>query len=215
MMKRMVWAGALGMLALCVACSGGGDGSSSGGGASSGGSTSSSSSSGGGGASSSGGGRKALGAGPCEAASECQGNVCVAMIDGNNPPNYCTQECASGSCPSGYRCDSTTFELVGRTFCRFGETPPPGGVEETPSEPPRLPCRNDAECASGEVCGTYGGEKQCTIPCSVETDCDLPPLGGVRFDFMACLADENTAISRTICAPDAACFQNPLACTSF
>ena len=213
MMKNMAWACVVAM----TACAGSGGGSDSTGSSSSGGGSSSSGSGGSSSSSSSGsgsGGGKATGQGPCEAADECQGQVCVSLIDGNNPPNYCTQECANGACPSGFHCDASTFQLIDRTFCRFGG-PPAGGTEDTPSEPPRLPCRGDADCETGEVCGTYQGERQCTLPCTVEQDCDLPALGGIRIDLMTCGADQTAGTSRSICLPDPACFSNPLACTSF
>jgi hypothetical protein len=215
MIKHSVGAWAMGVVLAVAACSGGGGGSSSGdGGTSSGGGTGSSS---GGTSSSSSGGvqKKAQGQGPCEAASECQGDVCVSIIDGDNPPVYCTQECTSGACPSGFRCDSTTFQLVGRTFCRFGETPPAGGMEETPSEPPTLPCKTDADCDDTEVCGTWMAESQCTLRCTAESNCDLPAVGGIRIDLLTCSADEGAGTNRNICVPDAACFSNPLQCTDF
>jgi len=88
-------------------------------------------------------------------------------------------------------------------------------MEETPSEPPRIPCREDGDCDAGEVCGTYQGEKECTLRCSVEQDCDLPAVGGFGYDFMQCGPDDNPNVTRTICVPDPACFMDPSSCISF
>lgn len=166
----------------------------------------------GGGAGGTGGGNaagKATGEGPCDAADECSGDVCVALIDGDNPPVYCTEPCDDGNCPDGFYCDSDTFSLVGLTFCRFGATepeePPP-----PPPEPPRLPCSEDADCADGLVCATFMGENDCTLPCDVEADCDLPPLpGGITVDLATCGDDEGA--DRTVCLPDMDCYPDPIA----
>lgn len=155
---------------------------------------------------------KATGAGPCEEASECKGDVCVALIDGNNPPVYCTQECTAGSCPSGFFCDADTFAIVGRTFCRFGAEPAQGEEPAPPEEPPRLPCKQDSECESGEVCGTYMGERGCTIACAKEADCDIPSVGGITVDFLECAADSTAGKTRDVCLPRAECYANPQSC---
>lgn len=173
-------------------CDDGGDGDGGGGG------------SGDGGAGSNPGG-KATGQGPCEAASECANDVCVALIDGNNPPVYCTQLC--GSCPDGFYCDSSTFGLIGLNFCRFGATEP--AMPETPPEPPRVPCTTDADCEGALVCATWMGERNCTRPCSVEDDCTIS-LGGVTFDLATCGQDESQ--DRTVCLPDEDCFPNAQSC---
>lgn len=181
----------------------GGDGGSGGSGGGNGGSD--------GGAGGAGGGNpgaKATGEGPCEAAEECAGDVCVALIDGDNPPIYCTERCDDGACPDGFYCDGNTFALAGLDFCRFGATepeePPP-----PPPEPPRLPCRQDADCDDGLVCATFQGERDCTLPCSVEADCDLPEIGGVSIDLLTCGDDEGE--DRTVCLPDTDCYPDPIA----
>ncbi len=152
---------------------------------------------------------KATGEGPCESPSECEGGVCVALIDGNHPPEYCTQEC--GSCPGGFYCDSDTLALVGLTFCRFGDTPntPP----PPPKEPPRLPCKSDAECGNGLVCATYMGKSDCTLPCTSEDACAVS-LGGVTIDLDTCAQDQTPGMDRLVCLPDPACFPDPTSCIS-
>jgi hypothetical protein len=154
----------------------------------------------------------ATGDGPCEAASQCRGDVCVALVDGNNPPNYCTQQCGNGgSCPSGFWCDDQTFAIVGLEFCRFGNTP----TEEPPAEPPRLPCRDDSDCEGDEVCATFEGEPGCTLPCNAESECTPPSVGGFVVDFLTCGADQTPGASRQVCLPDPACYLNPTSCIRF
>lgn len=156
------------------------------------------------------GGGKATGAGPCDVPSQCAGDVCVAIIDDGHPPVYCSEECTATSCPSGFYCDTATFALVGKTFCRFG-TLPPGENPPPPVEPPRLPCMKDTDCDGGEVCANSGGYRDCTLPCTTESQCTPPALGGISFDFFACKADDD---GRHVCLPDPACYANPLSCTN-
>lgn len=151
-----------------------------------------------------------VGEGPCDSPEVCAGNVCVALIDGNNPPVYCTQTC--GSCPDGFYCDSSTFGLMGLSFCRFGSTP--AETPEPPSEPPRLPCKSDDECPGNSVCATYKGVRDCTIVCSEESDCTPPSLGGITMDLMQCAADQTEGVTRNVCLPDPNCFPNPMSCIS-
>lgn len=154
---------------------------------------------------------KATGEGPCGEPSECKNNVCVAIIDGNNPPNYCTQQCSgSNPCPSGFWCDSETFQLVGLSFCRFGATEPEN--PEPPSEPPKLPCKTDDDCEGDTVCAEFQGERECTITCTSETDCDVPSVGGISVDLLTCGQDEGQ--DRTVCLPDLDCYPNVASCIS-
>lgn len=153
---------------------------------------------------------KALGSGPCNEASECKGNVCVALIDGKNPPAYCTQEC-SGTCPDGFYCDDSTFGLVGLNFCRFAPEDPEEEPAQ-PTEPPRLPCTSDEDCMDGLVCATYEGERDCTITCAAEDDCTPPAMAGMVVDLSTCAADQTAGQDRTVCLPDAACFPNIQTC---
>lgn len=154
----------------------------------------------------------ATGEGPCESPSQCEGDVCVALVDGNHPPIYCTQQCGGGAgCPSGFWCDDQTFALVGLEFCRFGSTP----TDEPPAEPPRRPCRADNECDSGEVCATFEGERGCTLPCTTESQCTPPSTGGFQVDFLTCAADQTPGSSRQVCLPDPACYVSPTSCIQF
>lgn len=155
------------------------------------------------------GSKKATGAGPCAAASECRGDVCVSIIDGDNPPNYCTQPC-DGGCPQGFVCDSQTFSLVGLSFCRFApKNATPGEEPAPPEEPATLPCKTDKDCEMGTVCASYEGERGCTLPCSVESDCTPPSVGGFSFDLLTCAKDDD---QRDVCLPDPKCFPNPTSC---
>lgn len=145
----------------------------------------------------------ATGDGPCESPSDCEGGVCVGLIDGDHPPIYCSQEC--GACPGGFYCDADTFALVELAFCRFGD-----GVEpQPPSEPPRRPCTSDTECAPG-ICAEHAGQRDCTIECAAEEACTPPSVGGVALDVFSCQPDE--AAERTACLPDPACFPDPTSC---
>ncbi len=149
---------------------------------------------------------KATGQGPCDTSAECAGDVCVAVIDTGHPPVYCSQSCATAGCPSGFFCDSQTFALIGLRYCRFGETQP----SAPPAEPPRLPCKIDADCDNGQVCAESGGVRDCTLPCANEEQCTPPATGGFVFDFLTCKKDDK---ARSVCLPDAACYSNPLNCT--
>ena len=152
----------------------------------------------------------ATGEGPCEAAEVCKGNVCVALIDGDNPPNYCTQECDNSQCPQGFVCDKELFSLAGLTFCRFAPDQPDEPAP-TPEEPPTLPCKSDSDCDNGMVCASAGGERGCAMPCTVESDCTPPALNGVSIDILTCGEDDD---KRSVCLPDPACFPNATSCIS-
>jgi hypothetical protein len=134
----------------------------------------------------------------------------VAIIDGNNPPIYCTQEC--GTCPEKMYCDAQTFGLIGLSFCRFS-LEPDGVAPATPpapTEPPRLPCKEDGDCEGELVCATFQGKNDCTKICAVEDDCSPPSLGGVTLDLLTCGTDEGQA--RQVCLPDMACFPDIMSC---
>ena len=93
-----------------------------------------------------------------------------------------------------------------------------GGEQSAPEpeEEPRIPCKTDAECdalQSGLICAQFQGQRDCTIPCSQESDRDTPAVGGMSIDFMTCIADEGDS-SRNACLPDVACFNNPMDCVT-
>lgn len=159
-----------------------------------------------------GGGALPDGEGPCERPSDCQGNVCIAIVDAGHPPVYCTQTCGGG-CPDGFYCDDSTFALVGLDFCRLGDPPAQGELPPN-EEPPRRPCAEDGDCDAGEVCATWMGERDCTIACVEESECTPPPLGGLTFDVATCAADETPGQTRDVCVPDADCYPNVQTCIS-
>lgn len=161
---------------------------------------------GGGGAAGNGMGQIEVGAGPCDAAADCAGDVCVALIDGNNPPVYCSQECTAGGCPDGFTCDESTFALVGLSFCRYGDpAEPPTAVEE----PPILPCTDDVDCDDGFVCAELNGERGCAKSCEVEADCTPPAIGGVVIDVATCGQSDG---GRAVCVGDPACYPDATQC---
>lgn len=153
--------------------------------------------------------RTPTGEGPCDEADECEGNVCVAIAT-DSPPLYCSESC-EGGCPDGFYCDTSTFALVGLEFCRIGADEPPA-MPEPPPEPPRLPCTEDDDCEGDAVCAIFKGESECTIPCSQESDCDLPSAGGITIDLVTCGTDER--VDRTVCLPDLSCFPDYTGCVS-
>jgi len=149
------------------------------------------------------GGKMATGEGPCEEAQECQGDICVALIDGDHPPVYCSEPC--GNCPDGFFCDDQTFALVGLEFCRFGdsaESAPP------PEEAPYLPCASDDDCEGDMVCAESGGEKGCATLCSEDSQCWIS-YQGLEMRFFECGPDESA--DRNVCLPDPDCFDGSIA----
>ena len=188
------------LLVLSLACGGGSGDGGGGGGASADGGT-------GGGGGGGGGAKKATGEGPCGSADECVGDVCVALIDGDNPPNYCTEPC--GDCPSDFFCDSETFAIANLSFCRFGDTPT--GPAPTPEEPPSLPCTSDESCEPGLVCATYEGERECSLPCTAEEQCTIESQG-VTLDLLNCAPDQTAGENRDVCLPDPDCYPNVTDC---
>lgn len=88
--------------------------------------------------------------------------------------------------------------------------------EATPEEEVFLPCANDAECAAldpGAVCGTWMGGRDCTVPCSRDSECNPPAIQGISVNFYGCLADEGDS-SRTVCLSRLECFDDPTSCIS-
>jgi len=99
------------------------------------------------------------------------------------------------------------------------EAPAEEATEEdapAPEEQPTLPCVTDEDCSkfdSTAICAQWEGAKDCTIPCTQESDCDIPAIGGFSVDFMTCLEDEADT-SRMACLPDAACFADVMSCVT-
>ncbi len=146
------------------------------------------------------------GDGPCEEASECGGDVCVAVIDGDNPPVYCTEQCTPGSCPSGMYCDEDLFALLDMAVCRFGDEdePPPNT-----STPPEVVCQDDADCEGDLICAQLGDIRGCAVPCDDDTDCDIPPVNGVQLDLAVCGQEDG---GRQVCVGDPDCYPDLQSC---
>ena len=151
----------------------------------------------------------------CTTLSDCAaGTVCVS---GGAAGSVCLPDCSL----SASECSaSATCTGVGSTSVSICEEPEEeetsSGEQSTPDpeEEPRIPCKSDDECnalQAGLICAQFKGTKDCTIPCSQESDCDMPSVGGMTVDFMTCIADEANT-SRTACLPDEACFTNPMDC---
>ena len=154
------------------------------------------------------------GDGPCEAAADCEGQVCVGLIDGDHPPVYCSESCSAGGCADGFYCDEATFALAGQSFCRFGDKDP-AAPPEAPEEPPALPCIDDTECDEGLVCSSLNGERgcavRCAVRCAVENDCTPPAVHGIVMDIATCGSDDS---GRAVCVGDPNCFPNASNCIS-
>ena len=147
---------------------------------------------------------------PCQSNSDCTGGmVCVSFGSG---AGVCTPTCSV----SGDECSGTAgCSGVGTLSVSVCQETSTDGEAPAPEEQPRVPCTTDAECAAiqpGIICAEFEGVRDCTIPCTVEGDCDLPSVGGMSVDFMTCIADERSDQTRTACLPDKACFTNPMTC---
>ena len=148
------------------------------------------------------------GDGPCEDGSECEGGVCVALIDEPNPPVYCTEPCGS-ACPDDMYCDDQTFALAGVDFCRWGGnngTPPPADEQAPPEEPPSLPCSTDADCEGNLICAEHMGERGCAPPCSSDDDC-VVEMQGMSFLLAECSAEDG---GRDVCLPREECYDGSI-----
>ena len=86
--------------------------------------------------------------------------------------------------------DELISEEIDGLLNDFEETPAEEATEEdapAPEEQPSLPCATDADCSkfdSGAICAQWDGVKDCTIPCTEESDCDIPANGGFSVVFM-------------------------------
>lgn len=144
------------------------------------------------------------GKGPCRDGAECREGVCVEI----NEKTFCSKAC--GRCPAGMACDAELFKRVGLSVCVPQATKQ---TKKPPQAPPRLPCSSDTECPGALVCGQKMGMRDCTLPCTENAQCEMPPVLGARFDFFACQADDGQP-SRTACLPKKACMMNPMSCFS-
>ena len=87
-------------------------------------------------------------------------------------------------------------------------------MDPKPEEEPKIPCNTDDDCKifqDDAICAEWMGAKDCTIPCTQESDCDAPAAFGVRFDFADCQTDEANT-DRMACLPREECFSNPTSC---
>jgi len=147
----------------------------------------------------------------CQTSADCPTeHVCLAAYGQSACQPICTG--SADACGANASCGSVGVMSV--NVCQ-----PPAedsGEAPQPEEQPRIPCGSDAECVAanaGAICATYSGQRDCTLPCSVESDCDMPVLGGMSIDFLTCIADAGQT-SRKACLPDARCFANPMVCVT-
>lgn len=146
----------------------------------------------------------------CASTSECGGaQVCVRRGEVSGCEATCTT--SANACGATAQCTG-----VGSLNVNVCQEPPRPEDPPAPEEQPKLACKTDADCAAvqpGAVCAQFMGERDCTIPCTQESDCDTPSAGGLAFDFLKCTADEGDS-SRTVCLPDPRCFTDINACFS-
>ena len=154
----------------------------------------------------------------CVNQADCSDEYACVTIAG---ASYCQPICTGNAdaCSATASCGGVGATSI--NVCQPEEETPAEGTtpEETapePEEQPTLPCETDADCSkfqSDAICVQFDGVKDCTIPCSMESDCDIPAIAGFEVDFLTCLDDE-ADMSRMGCVPDAACFTNPMRCIS-
>jgi len=147
---------------------------------------------------------------PCESNSDCtSGLACVTFGGG---AGVCTPTCSV----SGDECSgSAGCKGVGALSVNVCQEEEAEGEAPAPEEQPKIPCKTDAECDAlhaGAICAQWKGVKDCTIQCMGEATCDMPEVGGMKLDFMTCIADERTDKDRTACLPDEKCFTDPMSC---
>ena len=141
---------------------------------------------------------------PCSASSQCDdGLVCVSTAG----IGVCTPTCEVSANACGGSASCSALGAVSVNVCQEETVDEESGEAE---EAPKLTCESDADCAQvepGTICATYKGQRECTIPCSVETDCDImPEVVGIKWDLLTCLPDEGQT-DRNACVPDETCFE--------
>lgn len=152
----------------------------------------------------------------CQSSSDCgEGYVC--LIVGND--GGCAAVCTGDTNACGAQASCGGVGVLDVDVCQEPQPESTNGTAEAPApeEQPRIPCKSDAECSAvqpGAICALFQGQRDCTIPCTAEAQCDMPSLDGFAIDFMTCIADEGSS-TRKACLPDARCFTNPLACVTF
>lgn len=152
------------------------------------------------------------GGGACSSTGDCTGGTVCVVVAGNS--GTCMPQCSGSANDCGV---SSVCSGIGAVSVNICQAPPTANDPPKAEEEPRIPCVSDAECEAlqaGTICAEFGGHKDCTIPCSVESDCDTPGLAGVSVDILTCIPDE-AMTSRNACLPDEACFTNILSCMTF
>jgi hypothetical protein len=160
-----------------------------------------------------GGGGKGKGDDPsCNGNSDCpDGMACLSYGSG---PGACAAECSASVDECGANASCSGVGSLSIEVCQQDEDLPEEGEAPSEDERPRIACQTDEDCAeygSRAVCAEWQGLKDCTVLCEAEEDCTPPSMGGMTFDFMACLEDEGDR-SRRACLPDEACFADPFSC---
>ena len=158
----------------------------------------------------------------CSGQSDCPENYVCLTVAGES---YCQPNCTGSADACGARATCGSVGALSIDVCQpeddDSDNSGGGGMASgenapKPDEQPKLPCATDADCEqfeAGAICAEFEGQRDCTIPCEQESDCDMPSIGGFSVDFLTCLPDEGDN-SRSACVPDAACFSDPLSCVT-
>ena len=140
---------------------------------------------------------------PCSTSAQCSdGLVCVSTAG----IGVCTPTCELNANACGGSASCSGLGAVSVNVCQEPTVNEDSGQAE---EPPKLTCETDADCIQiqpGTICASFKGQKECTIPCSIESDCNMPEIMGINWDLLTCLPDE-TQTDRMACVPDEACFE--------
>ena len=135
------------------------------------------------------------------------------MASGSDGPT-CLATCTASANECGGSASCNGVGVTSVNICQESESDDEEGSTPEPEKSPKIPCVTDAECAAlqpGLVCAEFQGAKDCTMPCSQESECDMPEMMGVKIDFLTCLDDEADT-TRKACVPDVACFSDPMSC---
>jgi hypothetical protein len=147
----------------------------------------------------------------CETATDCEGaSVCVSRGDSRR----CEITCSVGANECGGSAGCSGVGVLDVNVC---SEPPPEGEAPAAEEQSRIACITDADCDAldaGTICVEWMGERDCTRPCTQESQCTTPSVGGITTDFLTCGDDEANS-ARKGCIPDERCLTNPASCVSF
>ncbi|MFT3768095.1 MAG: hypothetical protein QM820_21810 [Minicystis sp.] len=150
----------------------------------------------------------------CQLSADCgAGEVCVTL----GSESACTLNCSvsADACGGSGSCEGVG--AVGVSVCQESKPAPSTDNPPDPKEQPKLACKTDKDCSAikaGMVCGEWEGERDCTIPCTEDAQCNPPPIDGIGTKFASCQKDQGDA-SRTVCLPRKECFTNPTSCVTF